>query len=59
MYYEGAADSPLGAIEGTQALVFGRTVLYGRYAPRVPVMFSTWGYNRRIGLDSKPNSQAR
>jgi len=34
-------DDPLALEPGTQALIFGATVLYGRYAPGVPVRFST------------------
>lgn len=33
-----------GAVLGSQALILGVTVLYGRYAPLVPVRFSTHGY---------------
>ena len=34
---------PRVATLGCQALIFGTAVLYGRYAPRVPVKFSTHG----------------
>lgn len=30
---------------GTQALILGATVLYGLYAPGVPVKFSVYGWN--------------